>query len=87
MLPDDTKACQADLYEKLQQMQVNDYFDTAKPEDKLEPYSDALFKEAVIQWLVKTDQVCKTSMSYFSIPNIIQMLSLSRLLSTCYSRT
>jgi hypothetical protein len=61
MLPDDTKARKHDLQQKIHQTQVNEHFDKAKPEDKPEPYSDELFKEAAIQWLVETDQVCTTS--------------------------
>jgi hypothetical protein len=64
MLPDDAKARKADLQQKLQQTQVNDHFDKAKPEDKPEPYSDELYKEAMIQWLVETDQVCTICMIY-----------------------
>lgn len=64
MLPDDAKARKSDLQQKLQQTQVNDHFDEVKPEDKPEPYSDEIFKEAMIQWLVETDQVCTACMIY-----------------------
>jgi len=57
MLPKDTKFRKAEIKEKLQQTQVNDHFEKAVPENKPEPYSDELFKEAAIQWLVETDQV------------------------------
>jgi uncharacterized protein YecT (DUF1311 family) len=60
MLPDDTKARRADLHKKFQQTQLNEHFNAATPEDHPEPYSDALFKEAAIQWLIETDQVCDT---------------------------
>ena len=58
MLPEDTKFCKLQIKEKLQQTQVNNHFKKAQPENKPEPYSDELFKEAAIQWLVETDQVC-----------------------------
>lgn len=58
MLPEDTKFRKLQIKEKLQQTQVNDHFKKAQPENKPEPYSDELFKEAAIQWLVETDQVC-----------------------------
>jgi hypothetical protein len=58
MLPEDTKSRKAEIKEKLQQTQVNDHFGKAQPEKKPEPYSDEFFKEAAIQWLVETDQVC-----------------------------
>src|ERR1700678_3085983 len=54
MLPDDTKARRADLHKKLLQTQLNKHFNTATPEDHPEPYSDALLKEAAIQWLIET---------------------------------
>jgi len=44
--------------ETLQQSQVNEHFELAKPEDKPKFYTDEIFKEAVIQWLIKTNQVC-----------------------------
>lgn len=58
MLPEDTKSRKDEIKEKLQQTQVNDHFKKAPPENKPEPYSDELFEQAAIQWLVETDQVC-----------------------------
>ena len=57
MLPEDSKSRKAQIKEKLKQTQVNNHFTKAQPEIKPELYSDALFKEAAIQWLVETDQV------------------------------
>ena len=57
--------------ERLQQTQVNDHFEKAQPESKPEPYSDELFKEAAIQWLVETDQVCIT-LSFLQMYNLTQ---------------
>ncbi|KAF8174372.1 hypothetical protein BJ912DRAFT_858516, partial [Pholiota molesta] len=57
MLPDDTKARRAATLEAIRhQTQVDGHFKVAAPEDKPEPYSDHLFKEAAIQWLIETDQ-------------------------------
>ena len=58
MLPEDSKSCKAQIKEKLEQTRVSDHFAKAQPKKKPEPYSDVLFKEAAIQWLVETDQVC-----------------------------
>jgi hypothetical protein len=67
MLPEDAKARRQEALEKaMEQTQVDDHFKILKPEDKPIPYSDNLFKDASIQWLVETDQVaftfsCETS--------------------------
>lgn len=60
MLPEDSKARKEASLEKLRQSQVEDHFNTVNPatREKPEPYSDELFKEAAIQWLIETDQVC-----------------------------
>jgi hypothetical protein len=58
MLPDDTKARRMALSaETLRQTEVEDHFTKQKPEDKPPPYSDKFFEEALIQWLIQTDQV------------------------------
>jgi hypothetical protein len=58
MLPNDAKARRRETIEKsMEQSQVSDHFNIVKPEDKPEPYSDNVFKDATIQWLVETDQV------------------------------
>jgi hypothetical protein len=62
MLSDDAKARRSEALENVrQQMQLSDHFHTIKPEDKPEPYSDELFKDAAIQWLIEMDQVCIAS--------------------------
>lgn len=67
MLPDDTKARRAATLEAiLHQTQVNGHFKVAAPEDKPEPYSDQLFKDAAIQWLIETDQVS----GFISLPEL-----------------
>ncbi len=60
MLPEDTKARRAALLKKtLNQTQVDEHFESAGPcAARPEPYSNALFQEAAIQWLIETDQVC-----------------------------
>lgn len=57
MLPEDTKARRVELHEKLQQTEVNDHFKPAPPKERPQPYSDEIFMEAAIQWLIETDQV------------------------------
>src|SRR6266568_9376503 len=59
MLPDDTKARRTQvLEENLRQTNVDDHFKPAPKEAKPDPYSDELFKEAAIEWLIETNQVC-----------------------------
>jgi len=41
----------------LKQSQVDDHFTVIPEEEKPTPYTDELFKEAAIQWLIETDQV------------------------------
>jgi len=62
MLPDDTKSRRAALLEdqNLRQTEVHEHFTTLKPEDKPQPYSDKLFEEVAIRWLIETDQVRPT---------------------------
>jgi hypothetical protein len=57
MLPSDTKERKATEHATLLQTQVNEHFAKAQPEVKPPPYTDELFKEAAIEWLVQTDQV------------------------------
>jgi hypothetical protein len=58
MLPEDTKERRQALTDQtLRQSAVEDHFKPATPEDKPIPYSDELFKEAAIEWLIETNQV------------------------------
>jgi hypothetical protein len=58
MLPEDSKARRAQvLEENLRQTNVNDHFKPAPKEEKPEPFSDELFKQAAIEWLIETNQV------------------------------
>ena len=45
----------------MEQTQVSDHFNVVKLEDKAEPYSDEVFKEATLRWLIETDQVTALS--------------------------
>jgi len=63
MLPKDTLArrqAAVDEAARVQQGRVDHHFETAKPEDKPTPYSDELFHQAAIEWLIQTDQVFLT---------------------------
>jgi hypothetical protein len=58
MLPEDSKARRAQMLEDKLQTNVNDHFKPAPKQDKPEPpYSDEIFNQAAIEWLVETDQV------------------------------
>ena len=58
MLPKDAKARRDKVNEKtMEQTQVNNHFKVLKPEDKPAPYSDKLYQEVSIRWLVEMDQV------------------------------
>ncbi|KAG1842635.1 hypothetical protein DFJ58DRAFT_665775 [Suillus subalutaceus] len=39
------------------QARLNAHLSEKKPKDCVVPYSDALFQEAAIQWLIETDQI------------------------------
>jgi len=59
MLPEDAKAPHTEQLEILKkQTTVDDHFSVQKPNQTPKPYSDSLFEEAAIQWLIETDQVC-----------------------------
>lgn len=58
MIPEDAKMRRQEaIANAKEQTQADDHFRQVKPEEKPMPYSDELFKEAVIQWLIETDQV------------------------------
>jgi hypothetical protein len=73
MLPEDSKAHKAELHKTMQQLQVNDHFKVVPPEEKPRLYSNELFKEAAIQWLIETDQVSCISFKFciFSLTLIL----------------
>jgi len=43
--------------DKVKQLQVDDHFTVIPEEEKPTPYTDKVFKEAAIQWLIETNQV------------------------------
>ncbi|PPQ81719.1 hypothetical protein CVT26_007781 [Gymnopilus dilepis] len=55
-LPSDTQQQRESVADELVQTAVNDHFKTATPEDKPPPYSDELFKQAALEWLLETNQ-------------------------------
>ena len=78
MLPDDSaarKLNRASAASKLQQGQVDQHFETVKPEDKPIPYSDAFFREAAIQWLIQTDQVSMNNFILFTKSNLVMHIT------------
>lgn len=77
MLPDDAKERRSQAHEALKQTRVGDHFTTVNPADdhkKLEPFSQEVFREAAIQWLIETDQV-GTYISRFSSSHVTLLLS------------
>jgi len=60
MLPDDAKQ-RKNLAKataaNLRQPAIDEHFKPEAPEDKPTPYSDALFQEAAVEWLIETNQV------------------------------
>lgn len=59
MIPKDAKArCEEMIANAKEQTLVDELFHHVNPEDKPILYSDAIFKEVAIQWLIEMDQVC-----------------------------
>jgi hypothetical protein len=50
-----------DFVEPDSQACLDAHLSEKKPKDHLVPYSDALFHDAAIEWLIQTDQVCFAS--------------------------
>jgi hypothetical protein len=58
MIPEDAKARRQEaILDVKEQSQVDNHFMRIKPEDRLVPFSDKLFKDAAMRWLIETDQV------------------------------
>ncbi|KAI9430688.1 hypothetical protein F5148DRAFT_990532, partial [Russula earlei] len=73
MLPKDAKIrCKEALKKVMEQSQVDDHFHPTNPDDRLTPYSDEVFKDTALQWLIKTDQPIAT----FKHPSILNMITL-----------
>ncbi|KAI9440271.1 hypothetical protein F5148DRAFT_989071 [Russula earlei] len=74
MLPKDAKTRHKEALDKvMEQSQVNDHFHPMNPDDRPTPYSDEVFKEAALQWLIKTDQI--TTFEHPSFLNMINIVS------------
>ena len=58
MLPKDAKARRAEVANTIKQTVMDEHFLIQKPKDKPKSYSNVLFEEAAIQWLIEMDQVC-----------------------------
>jgi hypothetical protein len=58
MLPEDSANSKVAALEAAQQGRVDEHFEIIKPSDKPIPYSDSIFRDVAIQWLIQTDQVC-----------------------------
>ncbi|KAG2363975.1 hypothetical protein BDR07DRAFT_1281009, partial [Suillus spraguei] len=57
MLPSDTKCHKLDAAATADtQAQLDGHLRKQEPKDCVVPYSDALFREAAIQWLIEMDQ-------------------------------
>jgi hypothetical protein len=59
MLPSDVKDHKtATAITNIEQQSLNDHLREIKPTERVVPYSDKLFREAAIEWLASTNQVC-----------------------------
>lgn len=67
MLPNDASARRKSLADELLQTSVDDHFKPATTEEKPTPYSDEIFKEAAIEWLIETNQVGKCTYLYVKL--------------------
>jgi hypothetical protein len=57
MLPKDTKRRKLDAAAD-SQARLDAHLREPQPKEQIIPYSDAIFREAAIEWLIETDQVC-----------------------------
>ncbi|KIL55519.1 hypothetical protein M378DRAFT_55799, partial [Amanita muscaria Koide BX008] len=73
MIPEDAKARREEKDSK-EQTQVDDHFQRVNPGDKPTPYSDELFKEGAIRWLIETDQPL-AALEYPSFQNLVNIAS------------
>ncbi len=58
MLPDDRKELKAAKTESEQQTRLDPHLKEREKKEVVIPYTDELFQEVSIEWLVATDQVC-----------------------------
>ncbi len=86
MLPSDAKKRKkAVIDDNLRQTHVMEHFSVAPPEDKPVPFGDATFKEAALEWLIQTDQVCSVDDSDSSHLQFFNMDSQSKPLNIRHS--
>src|SRR5437870_7111900 len=68
MLPVDTQDRKAKATtSQMQQGRLDSHLQDIPPPERIVPYSDRLFREAAIEWLIATDQVglfCITTLSH-----------------------
>ena len=85
MLPENLKAHHAALLKSLHQTNVTEHFAEAKPENKPPPYSDKIFNQAAVQYIIETDQV-SSSYTSLTVIHLLIVYSLFMPLSICHSR-
>ena len=60
MLPKDAEKCRKDIQAK-NQPRLNPHLQEKPQKERTIPYTDKLFCDTAIEWLVSTDQVCKAN--------------------------
>ncbi|KAF9456062.1 hypothetical protein BDZ94DRAFT_1178523, partial [Collybia nuda] len=75
MLPEDARARKlaTAAQSRTEQTHVDTHFPTLKPEDKPTPYSDEVFQEAALRWLIETDQPIQA----FEHPSFKNMINIA----------
>ena len=64
MLPKDAESRCEDA-DANNQLHLNPHLQEKPQKEKIIPYTDELFHDAAIEWLVSTDQVCKANFLNF----------------------
>ena len=62
-LPKHVAKLKADAQSVGHQTSMTDHYKPAEPTERVTPYSDDLFKQAALEWLVQTDQVSRLHIS------------------------
>lgn len=86
MLPEDAKLHMSATLKKDWQLSVTDHFSPEDMDTRPIPYSNETFRNAAIEWLVETNQVCPLHILTF-ILNKLHVCSLYRHLAEPHSRT
>ena len=63
MLPKDTAARKAQAAETTQS-QLDGHLKPLPPKERAVVYSDARFRQAAVQWVIATDQVCPNDINF-----------------------